>query len=335
MQNRGIKRHRIKFKIKNQKLKVSDQLITLENLFLSWREFKKGKSKRFDVQQFEFNLEDNIFQLYQELENKTYKHLGYASFFVQDPKLRHIHKAKVRDRIVHHLISRYLEQTYDKTFIFDSYSCRKNKGTHKAENRLKAFSLKQSKNNKFNFYCLKCDIKKFFDSVNHQILIDILKRKIRDQNILWLVKEIIFSFQVEKGIPLGNLTSQYFANIYLNKLDQLIKHKLRIKYYIRYTDDFLILDIDKNKLQRLIHPINQFLNHQLNLSLHPDKIIIRKYNQGIDFLGYVTLPYYRVLRTKTKKRMFKRINNKNIQSYLGILKHCCSYKLRKKLEQIL
>ena len=305
-------------------------MITLENLFLSWREFKKGKSERKDVLEFEFNLEDNIFQLYQELENKTYKHSKYASFYIQDPKLRRIHKAFVRDRIVHHLVSKYLNSIYDKTFIFDSYSCRINKGTHKAVNRLKQFSLKQSKSNKINFYYLKCDIKKFFNSIDHQILIGILKRKITDKDILNLIKEIINSFQTEnkKGIPLGNLTSQYFANIYLNELDQIIKHKFKIKHYIRYTDDFVILTINNQNLKNLIEPINQFLNHQLNLSPHPDKIIMRKYNQGINFLGYVTLPYHRVLRTKTKNRMLKRISPTNIQSYLGVLKHCCGYKIR-------
>ncbi|MFH1308655.1 MAG: reverse transcriptase domain-containing protein [Patescibacteria group bacterium] len=326
-----------------------DDLITLENLFLSWKEFKKGKSKRKDVQEFEFNLEDNIFQLYYELKDKTYKHSNYSSFFIQDPKLRHIHKAKIKDRIVHHLIAKYLEQVFNKSFIFDSYSCRKNKGTHKAVNRLKSFCLKKSKNNKINFYYLKCDIKKFFDNLDHNILINILKRKIEDKDILNLIEEIINSFY--KGIPLGNLTSQWFANIYLNELDRFIKHKLKIKYYLRYTDDFVILNKSKKDLEKLISVIEKFLRTNLKLSLHPDKITIRKYNQGIDFLGYVVLPYYIVLRTKTKKRIFKKIKlrikqfknnqiveqclNQSIQSYFGVLKHCNSYKLRRELEKFI
>jgi RNA-directed DNA polymerase len=325
MQNGGVKRHKF------NEINNYPDLITLENLFLSWEEFKRGKSKRKDVLEFEFNLEDNLFQLYQDLRQKAYKHSGYSSFYVQDPKLRHIHKAEVRDRIVHHLISKYLEQIYDKTFIHDSYSCRLNKGTHRAVDRLKQFSFKQSKNNKLNFYCLKCDIKKFFDSIDHQVLIDILKRRIKNGDILDLIQEIVFSFRTDTGIPLGNLTSQYFANIYLNELDQFVKHKSRIKYYIRYTDDFLILDVDKNYSLGLIQSIDDFLKNQLKLSLHPDKISIRKHNQGIDFLGYVTLPHHRVLRTKTKRRMFKRINDKNIQSYLGVLGHCNGYKLTQKI----
>lgn len=329
---------------------IFERLINLENLFLAWKEFRKGKTKRKDVQEFEFNLEDNIFELYQDLRNKTYQHSNYTLFYIQDPKLRHIHKAEVRDRIVHHLVSKYLQQVYDKTFIYDSYSCRTGKGTHRAVNRLKSFTLKESKNNKTNFCLLKCDIKKFFDTLDHRVLIDILRQKIKDKDLLWLTKEIISSFHKtkNKGIPLGNLTSQWFANIYLNGLDQFIKHNLKVEHYIRYTDDFVILDKDKEKLQSLVILINNFLKTKLNLSLHPNKIIIRKYNQGTDFLGYVSLPYYRVLRTKTKRRMFRKIENKikefkqneiseeslnqTIQSYLGILSHCNSYKLRRELE---
>jgi retron-type reverse transcriptase len=330
------------------------EIISLENLFLAWDEFRKGKKNRKDVQEFEFNLEDNIFQLYQDLENKTYKHSKYASFYIQDPKLRHIHKATVRDRIIHHLVSKFLEQIYDKDFTFDSYSCRIRKGTHKAIKRLDKFSFPISKNNTSSFYALKCDIRKFFDSIDHKILIDILKKRIKDIDFLWLISEIINSFysgDKNKGIPLGNLTSQHFANIYLNPFDKFIKHKLKAKYYIRYTDDFVILDTNRDYLEKIINLIEEFLNDNLKLSLHPNKIIIRKHHQGIDFLGYVSLPHCRILRTKTKIRMFKKIKskiedfkngkiseeslNQTIQSYLGVLSHCNSYKLKKKLNGII
>lgn len=314
------------------------EIISLENLFLAWDEFRRGKKNRKDVQEFGFNLEDNIFQLYQELKNQTYKHSKYQSFYIQDPKLRHIHKATVRDRIVHHLVSWFLEQIYDKSFIIDSYSCRIKKGTHKAIKRLNKFSFPISKNNTKGFYALKCDIKRFFDNIDHKILIDILKKRIEDKDFLWLISEIINSFysgDKNQGIPLGNLTSQYFANIYLNELDKFVKHKLKIKYYIRYTDDFVILNENKDYLKKIINLIREFLRDNLKLSLHPNKIIIRTHHQGIDFLGYVTLPYCRVLRTKTKKRMFKRINQNNIQSYLGVLSHCDSHKLKQKLNGII
>ncbi|MFA5051392.1 MAG: reverse transcriptase domain-containing protein [Patescibacteria group bacterium] len=319
----------------------------MENLFLAWDEFKKGKRKKIDVQIFERNLEDNLFELYKDLNNKTYQHSTYKSFYIQDPKLRHIHKAEVKDRIIHHLIYRYLERIFEPSFIFDSYSCRKNKGTHRAVERLAKFYWRISKNCTRNCFVLKCDIKKFFASVDHQILLTIIFKKINEPNILWLIKNIIDSFP--QGIPLGNLTSQIFANIYLNELDQFVKHQLKIKYYIRYTDDFVILSKSQEYLEALIPIINNFLGDKLKLTLHPNKVIIRKYKQGIDFLGYVSLPYWRVLRTKTKKRMFKKLEkkidefrqgqiseetlNQSIQSYFGVLKHCNSFKLREKLEQ--
>lgn len=135
----------------------------------------------------------------------------------------------------------------------------------------------------------------------------------------------------KRGLPIGNLTSQIFANIYLNELDQFIKHKLRIKYYLRYCDDFVILNSERNKLEEIIHQIADFLELYLKLSLHPGKIIIRKLRQGIDFLGYVVLPHHRVLRTKTKKRMLKKLDKNNLSSYIGLLSHCHSYKLRQKI----
>ena len=301
------------------------------------------------MQEFEFNLEDNIFNLYYELKNKTYKHSDYTSFFIKDPKLRHIHKATVKDRILHHAIFRILYLIFDKQFIYDSYSCRLKKGTHKAVNRLKRFLQRLSKNNIKTTFILKCDIKKFFDSVNQNILLGLINKNIKNTDIIQLVKEIIKSFETEKekGIPLGNITSQLFANIYLNELDKFIKHKLKIKYYIRYCDDFIILDTDKNYLIGIISVINDFLKDNLNLYIHSQKVFIRKYIQGIDFLGYVVLPHYRVLRTKTKKRMLKKTKNQykklsdklisekqfnqSLQSYLGILKHCSGYKVKQKM----
>jgi hypothetical protein len=157
----------------------------------------------------------------------------------------------------------------------------------------------------------------------------LIQDKIKDEKTIWLVNKIVKSFP--KGIPLGNITSQIFANIYLNEFDKFVKHNLKIKYYIRYCDDFVILSTDKAYLQNLISVINNFLENNLKLYLHPHKIIIRKYRQGIDFLGYVVFPYHRILRVKTKKRMLKKINSKNMQSYFGVLKHCSSYKLRRKI----
>ena len=343
------------------------KIVSLNNLFDSWSEFRKSKRRKFDVQKFEFCLEDNLFDLHMKLRNQTYRHSSYSSFYITDPKVRHIHKACVKDRLVHHAIYRILYSLFDKGFIPESYSCRVKKGTHKAVNQLEYLIKSVSQNQTKDCWALKCDIKKFFASVGHEILFNLVRRKIADEDVLSLIWEIISSFgqrgsrrssnresistaldtrererereskkfRVAKtGLPIGNLTSQLFANIYLNELDQLIKHKLKIKHYLRYCDDFVILDNDPTNLLKIQDQIELFLNKRLKLGLHPNKVVICKLNQGIDFLGYVALPHYRTLRTKTKKRMLKRINDKNSSSYFGLLKHCNGYKLKNSLKNM-
>jgi len=312
-------------------------LISIENLFQAWEEFKKGKRGKKDVQVFERHLEDNLFDLHLKLKNKSYQHGTYSEFYVNDPKRRHIHKAKVEDRIVHHLLYKYLYKIFDKTFISDSYSCRIGKGTHKAVEKLEKFSRIVSKNYRRDFWALKLDIKQFFASVDHGILKNLIRKKINDQNILWLIDDVIDSFQ--KGIPLGNLTSQIFANIYLNELDQFIKHKLNVKYYLRYADDFLILDLNMNVLLQLIDRLDYFLQKKLRLELHPNKITLRRFSWGIDFCGYIVLPHYRLPRTKTKRRILKKvlkeeIPNQALQSYLGYLSHAKSYYVSQSIKNI-
>lgn len=326
---------------------VYKDFITLENIFNAWIEFRKGKRGKEDVQLFERNLEDNIFQLYFELKNKTYRHSSYQSFYVNDPKQRHIHKASIRDRVIHHLLYKYLYEAFDKSFIYDSYSCRLEKGTHKAIFRLEKLTRKISRNYIKPCWIVKCDVKKFFASIDHEILITLLKTKMCDVSILRLLKEVVYSFTANgekgKGIPLGNLTSQVFANIYLNEFDQFIKHTLKIKYYLRYADDFLIISNRKEELEAYLKPISNFLEEKLKLELHPKKIIFRNLYWGIDFLGYVILPHYILPRTKTKRRIFKKIEktihsfkkeeipfetlHQSVQSYLGYLSHANTYKL--------
>jgi len=354
----------------------------LENIFAAWREFRRGKGRKLDVQEFEFNLEDNLFQLHEELKTKTYQHSHYTSFFVRDPKLRHIHKATVRDRILHHAVFRVLYPIFDRGFIFDSYSCRLEKGTHRAVLRLEKFCRQLSDNNHKNIFVLKCDVKKFFDSVDQEILLSLIRKEIKDEEAMWLVEKIVESFKCPlvkggapdghrgrgicelrkiplrppltrghaNGLPLGNVTSQLFANIYLNELDQFIKHELKIKYYLRYSDDFVILSEDKRYLLSLISVINRFLQEKLELDLHERKIIIQRYSEGVDFLGYVVLPHYRVLRTKTKRRILRKIKkkfqdlkngliseecfNQSLQSYFGILGHCEGYGIKKEIEEM-
>lgn len=326
------------------------KIISLENLLDSWEEFRCSKRKKENVQLFERHLENNLFKLHGELKNKTYTHYHYTSFFITDPKLRHIHKAIVRDRIVHHVIHRILYPIFDRSFIFDSYSCRIDKGTHRAVRRLETFTRKVSKNYTKSCFVLKCDVKKFFDSVDHGVLKRLIRRKIKDTDVLNLIDQIIDSFGehrgyknnsqmalgflTPKGMPIGNLTSQLFANIYLNELDRFVKNTLKVKYYIRYCDDFVILSNDEKELVEHKLKLEKFVKTKLGLNLHKDKVSIRRLTQGIDFLGYIIMPHFSVLRTKTKKRMMKRIAEKNLSSYLGLLSHCNSYGLEKKIKEM-
>ncbi len=322
------------------------------NLFRAWNEFKHGKIQKQDVAEFSVKIEERIFKLSRELRDGTYTHSSYEQFYVFDPKRRHIHKASVIDRLLHHAIFRVLAPMYDKKFIFDSYSSRLGKGTHKACDRFQAFMWKLSRNNTRTVWVLKCDIRKFFDSVDHETLIRLLRKTIKDEKMIDLLKRVIFSFETQpgKGIPLGNLTSQLLSNIYLDQLDQFVKRILRIKYYVRYADDFVILDTNKDNLSELLIKLSEFLEKELSLSMHPDKVYIRKASQGIDFLGYVIFPHFRVLRTKTKRRIFKKVRalkagldrgvvskgrfDQSMASYYGILKHCRGKAVRRMIDRV-
>jgi len=332
-----------------------DLIISPESLFSAWDVFKKGKQSKLDVQRFEWNLEENIFKLHRDLKDKIYKHGDYQGFYISDPKQRHIHKAIVRDRVLHHAVFSVLNPIFEPTFISNSFSCRIGKGTHKGIDILDK-ALKQISSNNFKpCFALKCDIKKFFETIDHKILLNIIRKRIKDANALWLLEEIIESFISRysilferKGLPIGNLTSQLFANIYLNEFDQFVKHKLRIKNYIRYTDDFIIVADNKRHLGSLIAPLRSFLSGKLALELHPKKVTIRKFHQGIDFLGYIVLPRHRLLRTKTRQRIFRKLKKRveeykmgviskqtleqSLQSYLGVLSHANTYKLGQELK---
>lgn len=297
-----------------------------------------GKRKRRDVTEFSLHLFDHIVSLHHDLVNRRYHHGSYQAFCVNDSKLRDIHKASVRDRLLHHAIYRILYPFFDRKFIFDSYSCRKDKGTHRAINRFRIFARKVSRNYTGAIWVVKGDIRKFFANIDHEILIAILKKYINDANTMWLLEEIISSFSIgntSKGLPLGNLTSQLLVNIYMNEFDQFVKRKLKATYYIRYADDFVIFHRSKNYLIALIPQLQSYLHDELKLTLHPNKLFIKPLSLGIDFLGWIHFPYHRVLRTSTKRRMFTTLqqNNskKSLASYRGLLKHGNTYKLLLKL----
>ncbi len=223
----------------------------------------------------------------------------------------------------------------------DSYSCRRGKGVHKALHRFRYFFRKVSKNNRKTCWVLKCDIKKFFASIDHDILFKILNVYIPDKDIVWLLENIVSSFSSTapgKGLPLGNLTSQLLVNIYMNQFDQYMKHKLKLKYYMRYADDFVILSNDKKYLEDLIRYIVAFINGRLRLSLHPGKVYIKTIASGVDFLGWVHFPRHRVLRTSTKRKMLRKLKDspkpETIQSYLGLLSHGNAEKLAEKIRSL-
>ena len=316
-----------------------ESIASFENLLISWREFLNGKRKRKDIEKFSLRLFDNINILHEELISKKYRHSEYEAFKINDPKPRDIHKATVRDRLVHHAMYRILYPYFDSKFVYDSYSCRVDKGTHKAINRFRDFGRKVSKNNTRTCWILKCDIRKFFANIDHKILKEILKKHIEDSNIFWLFGQVIDSFSTQGkkdiGLPLGNLTSQLLVNIYMNEFDQFMKREIKATYYIRYADDFVILSEDKKYLENLLPKISQFLETKLKLSLHPDKVFIKTLASGVDFLGWVHFSKHRVLRTATKKRMFRNLNKNmketSIESYKGMLSHGNAYKLKKQI----
>jgi RNA-directed DNA polymerase len=312
-----------------------EDIISLDNLLLAWKEFIRGKKNKKDVEIFQRYLMKNIISLHTDLKNMKYKHSPYEAFKISDPKPRDIHKASVIDRLLHHAIYRKLYPYFDTRFIHDSYSCRLNKGTHRAIQQFKNYTNKVGYNNTKTVWILKCDVRKFFASIDHVILISILQKHIRDVDVVHLLKSIIQSFQstgVGKGLPLGNLTSQLLVNIYMNEFDQYMKHTLKTKYYIRYTDDFVIMSRDKRYLEYILKEIDTFLFEKLKLKLHPDKVFIKTLYSGVDFLGWVHFPKYKIPRTTTKKRMFKKLNDNPkkevVESYLGLLSHGNTYKLR-------
>lgn len=313
-------------------------IISIENLLEAWEDFAVGKRSKLDVQEFENHLMDNIIRLHIDLRDQTYRHGGYHAFRISDPKPRQIHKASVCDRLVHHAVHRLLYPFFDKIFVVDSFSCRLDKGTHAALNRFRDLASKAGRNHTRTVWVLKCDIRKFFASVDQKILLKILFERIPDDDIRWLLAEIVGSFNSGRlgvGIPLGNLTSQLFANVYLNELDRFVKQDLRFSRYVRYADDFVFLSPYQNELLAILPIVSDFLRDELNLTTHPDKIILQTFASGVDFLGWVHFSDHRVLRKTTEWRIFRRVaehpSKGTIRSYLGLLSHGDTYRLREEV----
>lgn len=312
-------------------------IISLENLLLAWQEFLPGKRAKPDVQEFSLHLMDHLICLHDDLTSRTYAHGPYHTFTITDPKPRIISKAVVRDRLLHHAVYRILYPFFARRFIADSFSCQLGKGTHRALNRFRAYAYQASQNHTHTCWVLKCDIRKFFASIHRDIMLDILAKHISCEDTLWLLGRIIFSFS--PGLPLGNLTSQLLVNVYMHEFDQFVKHQLKARHYIRYADDFVILSHNRSWLVEILQKINIFLKNELRLDLHPHKVSIHTLASGVDFLGWVHFPDHRVLRTVTKRRMFRNICSKGgkaeaVQSYRGLIRHGNSETMKREIEKL-
>ncbi len=281
-----------------------ENICSFENLHEAYLKARKGKGYGEDVIGFSYNLEENLFKIKEELETQSYKPGAYKEFHIYDSKKRLIKAPSFRDRVVHHALCNVIEPVFDKTFIYDSYACRKGKGTHKGVDRLQKFIRKTNES-----YALKCDVVQYFPSIDHEKLLEIIGRKIKDEKVMWLVEVIIRSSETpagsKKGLPIGNLTSQLFANIYLNEPDYFVKHKLKIMSYVRYVDDFVILE-NKQKLSEIKSQVIEFLR-TLKLEIHSKKSNVFPVKHGIDFLGCRIFHSHRLLRKANVKKFIWRL----------------------------
>ena len=277
---------------------------------------RKGKGYRKEIILFNLKQEEYIMWLYESLSNKTYKHGGYTSFYVYEPKLRKIEKSRYIDRIVHRwVVDNFLEPYFVPTFINTSFACLKNKGMHKSALYVQD-TMKHLKRIWNNYYILKMDVRKYFDSINKNILVAILKRKIKDKDLMWLINEILFANKREVGLEIGNYTSQMFANIYLNEIDFYIKNKLKVKYYCRYLDDSVLMVRTKEEAKYLLEKIKTFLKDNLELELN-EKTQIFKSSQGVNFCGYKINEYRLKIRDKGKRKLKKKIKELKYKIKIG------------------
>lgn len=335
---------------------------TYEKLYYAYLNAIQGKRYRADVLEFTENLESNLLTLLEELKTHTYVVGAYREFYVYEPKRRLIMALPFRDRVVQWWIYSLLYPILDKTFIADSYACRHGKGAKAAADRLQ-YMLKQTEVLGGKWYFLKLDMAKYFYRVVHSTLLEIVARKIKDKDVLQLLQLFIegdgtpFGLTIcdnieeaerinDRGMPIGNLTSQLLANVYLNELDQFCKHVLGIKHYVRYMDDVIILSNSKQHLHDILSRITEFLATRLQLVLN-NKTTIRPVSMGIQFVGLTIWSTHRTLRKKSSLRLRRRLlwaakryaegtleyekYNATLQSYLGMLKYNDCYRFKQKL----
>lgn len=293
-----------------------DKALTYENLMKAHFQSRKGKGYRKEIILFNLKQEEYIMWLYEQLKTEKYRHGGYTEFYVTQPKLRRIEKSKYIDRIVHRwYVNSFIEKYYIPQFINTSYACLKGRGMHKACLDLQK-AMKHCKIIWGEYYILKMDIKKYFENINKDILYEIMQRKIKDKKLLWITKEIIYSNEGKIGLPIGNYTSQMYANIYLNELDQYVKQKLKCKYYYRYMDDGVILVKTKEFAKEILYNIEKFLKEYLQLELN-QKTQIFKSKQGVNFCGYKINEYRLKIRDRGKRNLKKKVKMLKEKVQLG------------------
>lgn len=312
-----------------RKGELYQSVYSIENLQLADVIARRGKTKQPGIIEHDKNREGNILLLHEMLKNKTYKTSKYTTFPIYEPKERIIFRLPYfPDRITHHAVMNILEPIFVSTFTTDTYSCIKGKGIHATANAVKK-ALKEKENTQF---CLKLDVRKFYPNVDHAILKQLLRRKLKDNDLLWLLDEIIDSTD---GLPIGNYLSQYFANFYFTYFDHWLKEQKKVKYYFRYADDLVILSEDKPYLHQILSDIRIYMQDRLKLTVKDNYQVFPVDARGIDFVGYVFFHTHTRLR-KSIKQNFARmlVNRKNaasIASYRGWAKHCDSKHLIKKL----
>ena len=355
--------------------------IELSELFEAYFDCRSNKRNTINALSFEVDYESNLVKLCEEINNGTYRPGKSIAFIVDKPVKREIFAADFRDRVVHHLIINKLNPLFEKQFIYDSYACRKGKGTHLGIQRVNRFIRQCSQNYSQDCYILKLDIKGFFMHINKNILFEKLSGFIHQNYLLpdkalllELCRKVIYNDPTQNciikgkrnnwdglppdkslfhsapncGLPIGNLTSQVFANFFINEFDHFVKHDLGIRYYGRYVDDFVIVHHDKEYLTSLIPNFTNFLLSTLQLNLHPKKIYLQHYSKGVKFLGVVIKPHRIYIANRTKGNFYEAIERQNeivhnhkptkdeqekflnsMNSYLGIMKHYHTYTLRK------
>lgn len=305
-----------------------------------YREARKGKRYHEEVLRFSENLESNLLNLSEELESGDYRPKGFKEFEIFDPKHRIIEAPYFRDRVVHRSLHLSLEPVFENTFIYDSFACREGKGTHEGVDRAHYFLRKPE-----NKYYLKCDIRSYFDSIDHSILKEKINRKVKDTRLIGLIDSLLGSYSSDlddgKGLPIGTLYSQLFANIYLNGFDHFVKQSLQSDFYLRYMDDFVLFSDSKKRLHNLKKSMKGYLSSNLELSLPESKTCIEPVDKGLTFLGYRIFPSHREIRSRNKKKFRRKLSGfkdsskdfqdvlKSIESWKGHSSHADAENLRR------